>query len=275
MKVAIFGLGLVGGSLGLALKGRGVHVTGVELGSNVSVAAVRAVADTVIDSGDDSAVRAAYASVDLVVLATPVSSIVSELPRALDSAPAVTDAGSTKRVIAAASGASAHFVPGHPLAGGSSSGAEHARGDLFHGRRWVLCPDARDAQAVERTEEMVTLVGAEIVRMSVEDHDRSLAATSHVPQLLASLLVVLAARRGNASTTGTGFAVMTQTAGANPAIWRDILATNGDFIAHALNDLGGELGEMARGLLEGDPSAGVSVIEEARRLRSGAAGGSR
>lgn len=274
MKVAICGLGLVGGSLGLALKGRGVQVIGVELSENVERAAVRAVADSVIDGGDDARVRAAYAEADLVVLAAPVSAIVSELGRAVESAPVVTDAGSTKRVIAAASSAP-HFVPGHPLAGGSESGAEHARGDLFQKRRWILCPDGRSAAAVERTEQMVTLVDGEIVRTSAEEHDRSVAATSHAPQLLASLLVVLAARRHDTQSAGRGFWAMTQTAGGNPAIWRDILATNGDFIAEVLGELGGDIASIAAGLKTGDPTAGLRVIEEARRLRSGAADGSR
>lgn len=270
MRVAIFGLGLVGGSLGLALKGRGVHVTGVELTDVIEHAAVRAVADVVIDAADDVAVRAAYASVDLVVLAAPVGAIISELPRAVACAPAVTDAGSTKRAIARAAKDAAHFVPGHPMAGGSESGAEHARGDLFRERRWILCPEGRATTALEMTETMLTLVGAELVCLTAEDHDRSVALTSHAPQLLASLLVVLAERHRSTSTTGSGFWAMTQTAGANPTIWRDILATNGDYIAEALRDLGGELANIAA-----DPSAGLAIIEEARRLRGGAASGSR
>jgi prephenate dehydrogenase len=270
MRIAIFGLGLVGGSLGLALKGRGVHVTGIELGELVEHAAVQAVADEVIDATNDVAVRAAYASVDLCVLAAPVSAIVSELPRAIASAPAVTDTGSTKRVISAAAKDVAHFVPGHPMAGGSESGAEHARGDLFRERPWILCSHGRAAAAIETTEAMLTLVGAQLVRLSAEEHDRSVAFTSHAPQLLASLLVMLAERRGNMSTAGTGFWTMTQNAGANPAIWRDILATNGDFIAEALRELGSELASAAT-----DPSAGLAIIEEARRLRGGANGGSR
>jgi prephenate dehydrogenase len=270
MRVAIFGLGLVGGSLGLALKGRGVHVTGIELGELVGHAAVRAVADEVIDSKNDDAVRAAYAGADLCVLAAPVNAIVSEIPRAIASAPAVTDAGSTKRVIAAAAKEAAHFVPGHPMAGGSESGAEHARGDLFRRRPWILCPDGRAPLAIETTEAMLTLVGAEPVRLSAEEHDRSVAFTSHAPQLLASLLVVIAERRGNTSTAGAGFWAMTQAAGGNPAIWRDILATNADFIADALRELGSELASIAT-----DAAVGLAIIEEARRLRGGANRGSR
>lgn len=273
-NVAIFGLGLIGGSLGLALKARGVRVVGVERSDMLQRAEVRAVSGSVIDRADDSAVRAAYAAADLVVLAAPVSAIVAELPRALASATAVTDVGSTKRVIAAASNGAPHFVPGHPMAGGSSSGAEHSRSDLFQGRRWILCSEGRSAAVVERVEELLTLVGAVVVRLDAVDHDRAVAVTSHVPQLLASWLVVLAERRGSTPVSGAGFAAATQTAGANPTIWRDILATNGDFIGEALTDLGGEIARIAQQLKAGDPSSGVELIEEARRLRGGTTRGS-
>jgi prephenate dehydrogenase len=273
MKVAILGLGLVGGSLGLALKGRGVRVVGVERRELLEHAAVLAVADELVDTADDGAVRAAYADVDMVVLAAPIQAILHELPRAVASARAVTDVGSTKRAIAGASSAR-HFVPGHPMAGGSSAGAENARRDLFQGRPWLLCPDGRDEDALGLVSELIGLVGADIVHLDADAHDRLVAVTSHAPQLLASLLVVLAERRRALAIAGAGFFATTQTAGGNPAIWRDILATNGDRIAEVLDELGRELDAVRRALASGDPATGITLIADARRIRSGTPRGS-
>lgn len=267
IHVAIFGLGLIGGSLALALRARAVRVTGIDRGEVIQREEVRVVADVVIDTTDDRAVREAYQGVDLVVLAAPIAGIRAELGRALASAAVVTDVGSTKREIVRDAGAATHFVPGHPLAGGSESGAEHARGDLFHARRWILCPEGSSPAALERVETLVDLVGAQSLRLGVDAHDRAVAVTSHVPQLLASALVLLSERHQSGVAEGPGFASTTRIAGGNPEIWRDILATNADSIASVLGELAGELAALSKALEKGESDSALAVIAAARRSK--------
>jgi prephenate dehydrogenase len=267
--VAICGIGLIGGSLALALRGRGVRVTGIDRDDVIQDVIVQGITDSVVDRADDSAVRAVYASVDLVVLCAPIAGIRSELGRALGSAAVVTDVGSTKREIVTDAAHARHFVGGHPLAGGSEAGAASARGDLFHGRRWVLCPEDADSAAVEQVEALVSLVGAEPARMTAAAHDRAVAITSHLPQLLASALVGLSERHQSGLAEGPGFASTTRIAGGNPQIWRDILVTNADAVAAVLAELITDLETVQRSLERGEADAALSLVEAARRMRGG------
>ncbi len=227
-EVAILGLGLVGGSLAHACRARSLRVIGIDRANVLALPEARAAADVLVDVADDSAVRNALGAADLVVLAAPVSAIVSELPRALEAAALVTDCGSTKREIVYAAGSAAHFVGGHPLAGGTDAGVVHARADLFEGCRWILCPETATPEAVRTVEEFVRSLGAEVVFLSAKAHDQSVALTSHVVQLVGSALVLAAEKRGAEIAAGPGFVGATQGAGGNPDVWRDILATNAD-----------------------------------------------
>jgi prephenate dehydrogenase len=166
--LAIFGVGLIGSSLALALRRRGERVVGIDF-ENASAA--DGAFDDRVSVDDEAATNTALAAADVVVLAAPVHAIVAQLPRALRSAKIITDTGSTKRAIAHAAwsqAAAEHFVPGHPMAGDPRGGAERARADLFVGQRWILCPERSAADAVSAVESLVRATGAEIVRLSVE-----------------------------------------------------------------------------------------------------------
>jgi prephenate dehydrogenase len=272
-QVAILGLGLIGGSLGLALRQRtNWRVVGVNrrpLGHN---AVARAAAHELVDGTDSAAVMQVVASSDLTVIALPVGAIVDQVGDLLEVGHVVTDCGSTKRVVQRAAEshpARARFVAGHPMAGRQMSGVEFALPDLFEDATWILCPDGSSPEAVAMVEEMVKVVGAKLLKMSAEEHDRAVALTSHVPQILASLLRALAERRGATQTAGTGFAGVTRTAGGAEAMWRDIFASNADHVAAVLREVSEQLQHLASGLAEPTPDLkGVlEVLAEARRLR--------
>jgi prephenate dehydrogenase len=272
-RIAIVGLGLIGGSLGLALKRRlpGAHVIGVDFVALHAARAARGAADEFVDAADDAAVLRAAESAELVVLATPVSAVIRVLPALLERAALVTDCGSTKRAILAAAALSprrGRFVPGHPMAGRAGAGVEHASAEIFERRPWILCPEFSDSDAATRVEQMVRAVGAEPVWMSAEDHDRAVAVTSHVPQLLASALVVVANKQDAERTAGPAFESATRVAGGAESVWRDIFATNSDEIGRALDDLVAMLGSAASGLETGAESA-LTLLAEARRIRGG------
>jgi prephenate dehydrogenase len=273
-RIAVIGLGLIGGSLALALRSRraGVEVCGIDQPATLASEMARKAAQSLIDVADAPRVDAAVSNADLVVFATPVRTICSALPGALERARLVTDCGSTKRAIAAAADTSPRrrrFVPGHPMAGRPGSGIERATPDLFEGQRWIVCAEASDEDAVEAVEGVIREVGAEPVRMTAEEHDRAVALTSHVPQLVASALKVLAARRNAELAAGPGFASATRVAGGSDAMWADIFATNREEVASALRELAGELEQSALDL-ENRADAPARVLEllaAARALR--------
>jgi len=272
-RVAIVGLGLIGGSLGLSLKRKlsGVHVLGVDFAAVLAARQARGAADELVDAADDQAVLRAAESAELVVLATPVSAVIRALPALLERAQVVTDCGSTKRAIVAATANVARrgrFVPGHPMAGRAGAGVEQASAEIFERRPWILCPDSSDKDAETLVEQMVRAVGAEPVRMSAEDHDRAVAITSHVPQLLASALAVLAQRRDADRSAGPAFESATRVAGGAESMWRDIFATNADEIVRALDELVAVLGNAAHDLDDKADNA-LALLREARRVRGG------
>lgn len=274
VRLTIVGFGLIGGSLALAARSRvaATHVVGIDRGDVISTAAARAAADEVCESGDEGAVRRHLGEADLVVVATPVGAIEAMIGEILDVARVVTDCGSTKRRIAIRASHSrrrSRFVPGHPMAGLPFGGIDRARADLFVGRPWLVCPDDSDADAISIVERLIRDVGAEPHRMTVEEHDRAVALTSHLPQLLASALTVLAEKRSASMAAGPAFESATRVAGGGEAMWRDILATNADEISAVIEALCAELDQVARGLGRDPPDLGpaLHLLERARVTR--------
>lgn len=273
-QIAIFGFGLVGGSVAAAVReaAPATQIVAVDLASVIASPAVRALAHVGVDSADSNGVRAAAASADLCVLAAPVAVIKAELRSVLEVAQVVTDCGSTKRSICAAvSGLprSRRFVPGHPMAGGPEGGAALARPDLFRGQTWLLCPENSDLDALARVEDLVRLVGAKAIQMSLAEHDRAVAYTSHVPQLVASALAVLASGAGAIPAAGPAYRATTRSAGGGEAMWRDIFEANADQISVVLQQLGVELQAVAAGLAASPPdtNAALALLARARATR--------
>jgi prephenate dehydrogenase len=270
-KVSIVGLGVIGGSMARALREHlpQLELVGIDRAEVVASGAPRSLVGEVIVELDRQAVERAFASSDLVFLATPVSSIRRWLDVALAHGALVTDCGSTKRELAQAAQAlprGARFVPGHPMAGTGSAQAG-ARSDLFVGRPWVLCPEGVDPGAMEAVERLVTRVGARPVRMSAAEHDRAVALTSHVPRLVSSALTVLVERHGAIEAAGPAFERLMRGAGGGPEMWRDVLRTNADEIAQVLRSLLVELGACADQLERSDLERSLALLSDGERAR--------
>jgi prephenate dehydrogenase len=266
-KIAIVGCGLIGGSLGSALRTSGFR--GGIAGSDALEVLEKAVRLGALDFAAP-AIESAVQDADVIVLATPISSILALLPVVAEHAPAhalITDTGSTKVEIVAKAksvfGASAHrrFLPGHPIAGKERSGIEQADPYLFRGAKWVFTPIESQASTSLHTGwmELIRKIGASPVCMTPEEHDLVLAFTSHLPQLLSIALantvlgeLRLDAGDGGYSSVpyGGGLRDMTRLAKSDPLVWRDILATNGDNIRRALEEVQRQIGSLSSALSE-------------------------
>lgn len=256
-RVAIVGLGLIGGSIALAARQRwpSCLVIGVDRKEILEKAMVLHAIDV---AADDPVVMA---EADLVVLAAPVEQNIdrlADLERYVATPAVVTDVGSTKRTTVEAARqlpARFTFVGGHPLGGAPRSGIEHARPDLFVKRPWLFTPDGAAAEGVvERLSEFVRALGAEPHVVDAAEHDRLLAFVSHLPQLAASALMHVvgdqAGERGLAFT-GRGLFDATRLASSPPDIWRDICRSNADAIGEALDGFIAELQVLRAGLETG------------------------
>lgn len=236
-KLAIVGVGLIGGSLALALKEAGVvgHVVGIGRGlPNLETALRLGVVDSLTQN-----LAEGVADADVVFLATPVQSLGSVAKQAmphLKPGAIITDGGSVKQAVIDAIEPhlrpDVHFVPGHPIAGTENSGAEAAFATLYRDRRCILTPTARTAdEALDLIRRMWQCVGSQVVVMEVDKHDRVLAAISHLPHMVAYALVnaVGAYDRYDENVleySAGGFRDFTRIASSDPTMWRDIALTN-------------------------------------------------
>jgi prephenate dehydrogenase len=273
MRIAVIGVGLIGGSFALALKQAGAasHVVGVgRNAANLRLALERGVIDS---TAPDPASAARDA--DLVLVAAPVAQFPAIFSSLKETQALITDGGSTKRdVIAAARKALgksvSRFVPAHPIAGAEKSGAGAAKADLFRGRRVVLTPLKENSrESVSRVEGAWTACGANVSRMDAKEHDAVLAAVSHLPHLLAYALVHEVAGRKNSkqlfSFAAGGFRDFTRIASSHPEMWRDICVANKDRLLDELSRFGRKL-ESVRKLLD-HPARLEKLFAEARAAR--------
>ena len=272
-RLAVVGVGLIGGSIGLAARERlGAHVRGYDR-HDLAAAVERGALNVACDS-----VAEAVEGADVAFVATPVGALPEAVADVLAAAGpdcVVTDVGSTKRSVVAAVD-DPRFIGGHPLAGAETAGVEHARGDLFDGATWYLTPTARTGGMLyERLHRLLLDLGARPAALDPETHDALLATVSHLPHVLANVLVARAARMLSEEgerlpATGPSFRDATRVAGANTDIWRDIYLANADALVDAIDDTVRRLTEVRGALAAGD---GVAVAawndgarEERRRL---------
>jgi len=271
MKLAVIGVGLIGGSFALALKKakKVSHVIGVgRSAANLKLALERGIIDSIAKEAGDA---------DLVLVAAPVGQYEDIFSSLRGSKAVITDAGSTKRdVVAAARKALgkgiARFVPGHPIAGAEKSGAAAASADLFRERRVVLTPIAEtDGEAVSKVEALWKACGARVSRMTAEEHDEVLAAVSHLPHLLAFGLVHDVASRRNSeqlfSFAAGGFRDFTRIASSHPEMWRDICLANRDLLLSELKNYRGKVAAIEKLLQAADGAALEKLFAEARHAR--------
>ncbi len=278
-KLAIFGVGLIGGSFAAALKQAGCveRVVGVGRGrANLARALELGVIDEIAADA-----RVALDGADLVLVAVPVQQagrVFAAIAPHLESAAALTDGGSTKRDVVAAARDSlgvklVQFVPAHPVAGAELSGVDAANPELFRDRTVVLTPMAETGDdARTRIDAAWRACGARTVEMSAERHDKVFAAVSHLPHALAYTLVEMIASRDDAaelfSFAGAGFRDFTRIAGSSPEMWRDICLANGDALLAEIRAFQDRLATLAAEIEAGDGADIELTFELARAARS-------
>jgi prephenate dehydrogenase len=240
VKVAVVGVGLIGGSIGLAAQERlGAHVSGYDPAAAAREAAIAhgAVAEAF------GSLAPALDGADFVFVATPVQALaaaVREVVAVAGDGCVISDVGSVKRAVVGAVD-DERFIGGHPLAGAETAGVEHARADLFQDATWYLTPTPTTrGTAYERLHRLITGIGAWPSAIEADTHDVVMASVSHLPHVLANVLVAQAARVLSAEgerlpATGPSFRDATRVAGANPPLWAQIYAANRDALAEQID----------------------------------------
>jgi prephenate dehydrogenase len=257
LRVAVVGLGLIGGSIALAAR---EHAGASVSGWDADVVAI----DTAVEHGvidrRSATLEEAVADAEVVFIAAPVGSLPELAAQVLRCAPedcAVTDVGSTKRTVVDAH-SDPRFVGGHPLAGSEAIGAANARADMFVGATWYLTPaGTTSASALGRVRELVAALGANPVELDADVHDELMAVVSQLPHVFANVLVAQAtdARFAGHLEPGPSFRDATRVAGANTAVWTDIYMSNRDALGTALDEAITRLTHVREALIAGD--AGV------------------
>jgi prephenate dehydrogenase len=270
--IAIVGLGLIGGSIALAVRERWPSVRVVAVDRPPVLA--HAAGSGAIDRGAASV--ADIGKADLVVLAAPVQQNVQLLGQAvahLDAASTiVTDVGGTKRDIVAAARQLPPgwcFLGGHPIGGAEHGGFGFARPDLFRGKPWIFTPDASTPSGVlDRLTHFVRGLGARPTTMEADDHDRLMAFVSHLPQLTASALMQVVGHSAADGLTlaGRGLTDTTRLASSPVSSWREVCATNADVLGAALDELIATLTKLRADLQGG--SVVEEVFDEAAKWRA-------
>jgi prephenate dehydrogenase len=279
MRVALIGVGLIGGSFAAALRSAGKvsEVVAVDTDPRaLAIAQTRGIATEVVAD-----LAAAVRGADLIVIATPVGvtrKVLAAIATELADNAIVTDVGSTKCSViedarTALGARFARFVAAHPIAGSEKSGVENADAALFRGKLAVLTPTGEsDERAVERVESLWRAVGARTERMAAETHDRVFAAVSHLPHLLAFALVEMIASDPESNLklnhAGAGFRDFTRIAASSPQMWRDICLANRIPLAEELRRYRARLEALQQRLDVSDGAALEAAFKIAAHTRS-------
>ncbi len=265
----MLGVGLIGGSIGLAAREQLEDVTVTGFGrSPERLEAARALGAIDHAAGSlDEALEGAQAC----FCCAPVGAVPEQVVAALAAAAAdcvVTDVGSVKERLVD-SVADERFVGGHPIAGAETSGVEHARADLFQGAVWYLTPTPGSSGVLyERLHRLIVSLGAGPVAIEAAAHDRLLAAVSHLPHVLANVLVAQVAAEGEPPRIGPSFRDATRVAGANPSIWTDIYMANRLALADEIDAAGERLRAVGADLRAGDRAGLAAWQDEAAAQRA-------
>ena len=265
-KIAIIGLGLMGGSLALGLRGKCAALYGIDPHRPTLELAL---SQGIVDQADSDPATL-LPDADLVILSAPVPTILSlleELPTFLQKPCIVMDLGSTKcRIVESMSRLPERFNPigGHPICGKEKSGLEHAESNLFHNAPFILTPlDRTKPQAKSAARQIISAIGANLLEMTAEEHDRILAATSHLPFLLSSALV-LSTSQDFGPFTGSGFRSTSRLAGTSSHIMMGILQSNRMNLLGALRGFQDVLVQIENALASKDNEKLEALLNEAQ-----------
>ena len=278
-RIAVIGLGLIGGSFAAAAKARGLAKT-VVAGSRSALTLEQGIALGVVDDGYQDLAKAVEGA-DLVFVSTPVSAmenVFSALAPGLSKTAIVTDGGSVKGSVIAAARASLgshffRFVPGHPIAGKEKSGVNAADATLYQDHRVILTPETdTDPAATAKVRALWTAMGAEVLQMTPEYHDQVLAETSHLPHLLAFSLVDTLARQGDSTEifryAAGGFRDFTRIASSDPVMWRDIFTENKASLLASLNLFRQGIDRFQAAIENADTDALMGIMTRANSARA-------
>ncbi|TFW73191.1 prephenate dehydrogenase/arogenate dehydrogenase family protein [Methylotenera oryzisoli] len=278
-KIVIFGVGLIGGSVALALKKAGSAAQIIGVGR--STESLQSAVDLGVIDAACSDITQAVQNADIVLIAAPVAqtaSILTAIKPALAATTVITDAGSTKSdVLACAKEILGEqfnqFVGGHPIAGAEKSGVTAATTDLYRNKNVVLTPtDATDPDAIQRVRELWQHCGANVTEMPATTHDSIFAAVSHLPHLLAFALVDDIASRKNAEQlfgfAASGFRDFTRIAGSHPEMWRDISLANRSALLNEITAYQDELSRLKQMLELSDGDALHALFDRASTARN-------
>ena len=277
-RLAVIGVGLIGGSLARALRQAGE--VGEIVGCGRGLPNLQQAQDLGVIDRFTHDVGEAVRGADMVFLAIPLGAMedaFAAMASDLSSDAVITDGGSAKASVVEAcrSGLGslpAGFVPGHPIAGTENSGVDASFAELYQNRRVILTPlKSTSDEALERVERMWCLCGAEVTRMTVEHHDEVLAATSHLPHMLAySLVDSLARLKENDEIfryAAGGFRDFTRIASSNPVMWRDICLANHEALGRIMERYIDEMGELAEAVRQQDGKRLLQIFERAKQAR--------
>lgn len=267
--VGIAGLGLIGASVGQGLmSGYASNVVGHDPSGRAQDDAGDCVHEIV--SGLDG-----FRGCGLIVIAAPpraVPEILIGLEDVVGETDcAVTDVTSLKQAIVSAVPSSyrTRFVPGHPMAGHETTGSKYARADLFHGAKWIVCPDEDvETESLNRVLGMVRHLRALPVFMTAEEHDQHAALLSHLPHVLASALLIRSESLTRSDIAGGSWRDLTRVGGANPELWAEILTANKEAVLASLKQTDLVLGQFAEAVEQGDTDRLVELIERAKELKN-------
>ncbi|MBU4174880.1 MAG: prephenate dehydrogenase [Actinobacteria bacterium] len=278
-KVAIIGTGLMGGSLSMALKAHpGVgHVAVYDISPDARLKARELEISDEVTGSPGEAVRGC----DLLFLATPISAMVKVVHEVSGDLPAgaiISDLGSAKLETAAALGDATppgmHYVGGHPMTGSEQSGVEFASADLFRNCYYILTPTVdTDSEAFRRLHGLITDMGARVISMDPETHDKAMATVSHTPHMLSLLLMDMAGKQYKEmkslfTVAAGGFRDMTRIAASSPDVWVDICMENRKFIVQRLLEYGFGITELIDMLENRDRVKLEELFRRARRARA-------
>ena len=279
LRIAIIGLGLIGGSLGLAIKNHyGAQVTVAGVDQDESTLAYALGSGAADSAATDS--RTAVSQADIVFLCTPVLQVVPVVQKILPylkPGAILSDVGSTKQYLYEALSAllpeDIHYVAGHPMAGSEQSGIKAADKDLFREKYYIIIPETtRLASAADKIRDLLSCTGAKITAMELAQHDRCAAVISHVPHVTAAALVHLLGLRpaeleNNLKLAGGGFRDTTRIASSNADMWADICMSNPEAIIDSLTHLQGIIDQVIASVRRQDRESVHAFFKTAKLRR--------
>ncbi len=282
-RLCVIGVGLIGGSLARALR-RVAYVKEIVGSSRSAEHLQRAVDLGVIDRYDTDQAKAVQGA-DMVFVSVPLgamATVFQAIEHAIPEGAVVTDGGSAKGSVVAdiervLGRVPPWFVPGHPIAGTEQSGVDASFAELYIGRRVILTPTAEtNAEAVKKVRAMWEAVGASVNEMEVDHHDEVLAATSHLPHMLAFALVESLARMSEQREifdyAAGGFRDFTRIASSDPVMWRDICLANRDALLAMVENFRNDLDELTAAIRDRDADRILRIFQDAKTARDAFAG---